>query len=293
MPEQPQGWRIVVIANVMPIAEPLIAQLRELGHDVVAWLLQRRPKAVDQPPPPWGETNDKTAPQGVNLIWARDKADLAPLLRGLEPDVVLCWGFSWKIPQEALDVPRYGAVNQHPALLPRHRGPIPLSWALRAGDPVFGVTWHRMDAELDTGPILAQTSVPILDEETTIFETGPRLLEATLGLLPQVFERLAAGDPGDPQPIEGASWGGMFEEDYAAIDWSSQTAREIHNQVRAWSFAFGMGPVQGPFAELDGKRVKVTRTLLTDPGNGSPAVETADGTIWILESEPFETDPAA
>jgi methionyl-tRNA formyltransferase len=78
----------------------------------------------------------------------------------------------------------------------------------------------------------------------------------------------------------------MFGEDYATIDWSSQTAREIHNQVRAWNFTFGMGPVQGPFAELDGKRVKVTRTSLTDPGDGSPAVDVADGKIWILESEP-------
>jgi methionyl-tRNA formyltransferase len=292
MAEQPQGWRVVVIASVTPIAEALIEQLGELGHDVVAWLMQRRPQFRDQPPPPWGETSDKTAPQGVNLIWVRDKEDLKPLLRGLEPDVLLCWGFSWKIPQEALDVPRYGAVNLHPALLPRHRGPIPLSWALREGDPVFGITWHRMDADFDTGPILAQTSIPILDEETTMFETGPRMVPAGLALLPQVFERLAAADPGEPQGIEGASCGGMFDEDYASIDWSTQTAREIHNQVRAWNYTFGMGPVEGPLAELDGKRVKVTRTLLTDPGDGSPAVETADGTIWILESEPFETAPA-
>jgi methionyl-tRNA formyltransferase len=283
---QPRGWRVVVIANVLPIVEPLIETVRGMGHDVVAWLMQRRPQLRDQPPPPWGETTDKTAPQGVNLIWVRDKDDLAPLLRGLEPDVVLCWGFSWKIPQEALDVARYGSVNQHPALLPRHRGPIPMSWALREGDSVFGITWHRMDADFDSGPILAQTSIPILDEETTMFETGPRIVPAGLELLPQVFERLAARDPGEPQGTEGASWGGMFGEDYATIDWSSQTAREIHNQVRAWNFTFGMGPVQGPIAELDGKRVKVTRTLLTDPGDGSPAVDTADGKIWILESEP-------
>jgi methionyl-tRNA formyltransferase len=119
------------------------------------------------------------------------------------------------------------------------------------------------------------------------------MIEATLGLLPRVFERLAAGDPGEPQAAEGATWAGMLEEDYATIDWSAQTAREIHNQVRAWSFAFDMGPVPGPFAELDGKRVKVKRTFLTDPGDGSPAVDTADGKIWILESEPFETDPPA
>ena len=153
MAEQLQGWRVVVMANVLPIVEPLIETVRGMGHDVVAWIMQRRPKALDLPPPPWGDIGDKTAPQGTNLIWARDKADLARLLRGLEPDVVLCWGFSWKIPQEALDVPRYGAVNQHPALLPRHRGPIPLSWALREGDDVFGITWHRMTPERERSSV--------------------------------------------------------------------------------------------------------------------------------------------
>ena len=286
MAEQPTGWRVVVIAVVLPIAEQLIETVREMGHDVVAWLLPRRPPRFhDLPPPPWGDITDRNSPQGVNVILVRDKNDLAPLLRGLEPDVVLCFGFPWKIPPEALDVPRYGFVNQHPAKLPRHRGPIPLSWALREGDSEFFITWHRMDAELDTGPILAQTSIPILDEETTIFEMGPRLIEASLSLLPRVFERLAAGDPGDPQATEGASWAGMLGEDYATIDWS-HTSREIHNQVRAWHLAFDMGPVDGPFAELDGERVKIKRTSLTDPGDGSPAHETGDGQIWILETEP-------
>ena len=78
-------------------------------------------------------------------------------------------------------------------------------------------------------------------------------------------------------------WGDL-EEDYVTIDWS-QTSREIHNQVRAWSFAFQQEP-EGPFAELDGERVKVKRTSLTDPGDGSPAHETGDGQIWILETEP-------
>ena len=278
-------WRIVVISAVLPVAEPVIASLQGMGHDVVAWLTARRPQDRDQPPPVWGEVTDKSAPQGVNLIMARDKADLAGLLRGLEPDVALCWGFGWKIPQEALDVPRHGIVNQHPAPLPRFRGPIPMSWAMREGDGEFFVTWHRMDAELDTGPILAQTSVPILDEDETIWEMGPKILEASVGLLPRVFERLEAGDPGDPQATEGASWAGYFEEDYARIDWS-KPRREIHNQVRAWHLSFDGGPVKGPFGEVDGKRVKVNRTSLSDPGDGSQSVEAGDGKIWILESEP-------
>jgi methionyl-tRNA formyltransferase len=116
---------------------------------------------------------------------------------------------------------------------------------------------------------------------------GPKMLEASIELLPRVFERLAAGEPGEPQATEGASWAGYFEEDYATVDWS-QTAREIHNQVRAWHLTFGGGPVQGPFAELDGTRVKLLRTSLTDPGDGSPAVDVGDGKIWILETEAVE-----
>ncbi len=206
--ETPKGWRIAIISMVLPVAEPLIAHLRELGHEPVAWLIARRKEGDERPLPPWGEITDSMAPKGVSLLFARDKEAVAPLLRGLEPDLVLCWGFGWKLPQEALDVPRLGSVNHHPALLPRHRGPIPLSWALRENDGTFGMTWHRMDAELDTGAILAQKTVPIEDDWTTIEEMGPTLLQAAFELLPQVFERLAAGDPGDPQPTEGVSWAG-------------------------------------------------------------------------------------
>jgi methionyl-tRNA formyltransferase len=281
------AYRIVVISAVLPVAEPLIAQLRELGHDPVAWLLPRR--SPERPPPPWGEVTDPVAPAGVSLLFARDKAAVAPLLRGLEPDVVLCWGFGWKLPQKALDVPRLGAVNHHPGLLPRHRGPIPLAWALRDGDTEFGLTWHRMDAELDTGPILAQTTVPIEDEDSTIEVIGPKLIQAALALLPRVFERLEAGDPGDPQSTEGVTWAGMFEEDYAAVDWA-QPARAIHNQVRAWMLTFGLSPVEGPIAELDGERVKLLRTSLTDPGDDARSVECGDGPIWIVEAEPVTVE---
>jgi methionyl-tRNA formyltransferase len=274
--------RIAIISNVLPVVVPLVDHLRGLGHDPAAWLLGRRP--LGKPPPPWGEVTHENAPEGVSLIFARDKEAVAPLLRGLEPDVALCWGFSWKLPQEALDVARLGSVNHHPALLPRHRGPIPLAWALREGDREFGATWHRMDAELDTGPILAQTTVPIDDDHSTIEEMGPSLLRAGFSLLPRVFERLEAGDPGDPQPGEGATWAGYFEEDYGAVDWG-QPARTIHDQVRAWRLAFEHTTVPGPIAELDGKRVKLLRTSLTDPGGDALKVDAGDGPLWVVEFE--------
>jgi methionyl-tRNA formyltransferase len=78
-----------------------------------------------------------------------------------------------------------------------------------------------MDAELDTGNILAQGSDPIRADDCDIGEFGPRLLAAAAGLLPRALERIAAGDPGDPQPAEGATWAGHFEDDdYVRVDWS-------------------------------------------------------------------------
>ncbi|HET6745708.1 MAG TPA: formyltransferase family protein, partial [Candidatus Limnocylindria bacterium] len=226
-------------------------------------------------------------PAGLDLLLPATKYAIEPLLRAYDPDLLLCWGFPWKIPLSALQVPRLGSVNCHPALLPRHRGPVPLAWALREGDGQYGVTWHRMDAELDTGAILAQATVPMEDDDFEIMVVGPRIAPVALGLLPGVLERVAAGDPGDPQPLEGASWAGHFDEDYATVDWT-QPARKIHDQVRAWAFTFGLSPVQGPIAELDGQRVRLTRTSLVDPGGDARRVETGDGPIWVLSTEPIE-----
>jgi hypothetical protein len=72
-------------------------------------------------------------------------------------------------------------VNGHPSLLPRHRGPIPVAWAIRAGDEEIGITFHRMDAELDTGPILAQRRYPLGElQPPEVFypELGPVVAEA-------------------------------------------------------------------------------------------------------------------
>ena len=283
--EPAAGWRIALISSVLPVVEQLVPFLRGLGHEPVAWLLARRDD--DRPPPPWGEITDGNAPQGLNVLLAADKWAVAPLLRGLQPDLTLCWGFPWKLPETALAAARLGSVNLHPALLPRHRGPVPLAWTLREGDASFGVTWHRMDTELDTGAILAQAAVPVEDDDCMIDSIAPKLSRAALDLLPHVLDRVAAGDPGDAQPAEGVTWAGHFGEDYAAVDWT-WPARKIHDQVRAWRLTFALSPVQGPIAQLNGERVKLLQTSLTDPGAGARRVECGDAPLWIIDSEPAE-----
>ncbi|MBA3245803.1 MAG: methionyl-tRNA formyltransferase [Actinobacteria bacterium] len=275
-----ESWRVAIVSMVAPVIERLVPVLRDLGHEprgVVTPRVERRR--------PDDALTDANIPAGLDLLFGKDRWSIEPLLRALEPDLMVCWGFPWKLPPAALEVARLGSINLHPALLPRHRGPIPLAWALREGDGRFGITWHRMDAELDTGRLLAQTSIPIEDDDVEIMDFGPKLGAAAFRLLPGVLERVAAGDPGDLQPEEGASWAGYFEDDeYARVDWL-QPARRIHDQVRAWNLTFGMGRIVAPVAELDGERVRIVRTSLRDPGGGARLIECGDGLLWLVETE--------
>ena len=269
---------------VAPIAQRLVPALRELGHEPVAVIGARRPPGERRPPAEI-ELTDEQAPPGLDVLLPNEKSRLEGLMRVYEPDVALCYGYGWKIPIEALNVPRYGSANHHPAKLPRFRGPIPFSWAFREGDTELGLTWHRMDAEFDTGNILAQSSVPLYDTDTTITDFADRVAEEAFGMLPTVLDRMAAGDPGEPQDDSQASYAGPFGEDYAAVDLAS-SAREVHNQVRAWNLTFGMYDVVAPLLELDGERLRLVRTSLDDPGNGARRIECADAPLWVLESEP-------
>ena len=97
-----------------------------------------------------------------------------------------------------------------------------------------------------------------------------------------------AGDRGDVQPEEAATYAGVFGDDYRHVDWA-QPAAEIHRQVCAWSFDFEAGS-SGPLAEIDGKTVRLVTTSLTDPRDGTLRVDTGDGPLWIIEAEPIVTD---
>lgn len=285
-------WRVAIITGVAPIATAFANAVRELGHEPVAVLTPRRRHPMPAELAVW----DATAPAGLDILVLRNKWSMEPLLRAVRPDLVLCFGFPWLIPPEALAVPRLGVLNLHPALLPRHRGPIPTSWAVRAGDATYGVTWHRMDTEFDTGNILAQAPVPMEPDDSEITVVGPRLIRAAVEILPQALERVAAGDPGDPQQATGDEpYAGWFGEDYAEIDWS-RPAAEIDRQVRAWSL-IGGSPVPGPLTTIDGRRVLVKRVRLTEPVSSEDAasdttaatrMDAADGPVWILAYEPLE-----
>jgi methionyl-tRNA formyltransferase len=270
---------VVLVSQVPRAVEGLTEMLRGLGHQVVALVCTREHGGR------YGgdfETLVRDAPAGVDVVIPARREAMAALLRTYEPDLLLCVGFPWKIPAEALEVPRLGAMNGHPSFLPDYRGPSPVSWAIRNGEHELGYTFHRMDAELDTGPILAQGTYELGDAQS-YEELEAGLVPLIVRLLPEALARMEAGDPGDPQRGEG-SYHTFFEPEYVRIDWSKPSA-EIERQVRAWRFASRRdGFERGALAELDGDEVRVLRVSQT-PGAG-PVVETGDGKLWIVETEP-------
>jgi methionyl-tRNA formyltransferase len=268
--------KVVLVSQAPPAAHGLTALLRGHGHEPVALLCSRENAGR------YGDEFSRhviDAPEGLDVVIPARRDRIAPLLRLYEPDLLLCLGFPWKIPPDALAVPRLGCVNGHPSLLPRHRGPMPVAWAIRNGESEIGFTFHRMDADLDTGPILAQAPIELADEHSWE-ELEPKLVDVVGELLPRALARVEAGDPGDVQEGE-ATYDPMFEPEYARID-LAWTREDVYRQVRAWRFT-GMLEGRGALTELDGKTVRVLRASL-EPIDG-PALACADGPLWIHELE--------
>ena len=273
--------RVVLTTRILPVALGFDAVLRGAGHEPVGLLTIRDTENR------YGSEFTLDAllrglPPELDVVIPSARAQIAPLLASLEPDLVLCMGFPWKIPPDALAVPRRGWLNGHPSLLPRHRGPVPVAWAIRNGDAEVGVTFHRMDAELDTGPILAQASFP-LGEYTVPNELYERMGPVVMETLATALARLVAGDEGTVQP-EGGGYESFLGDDDARLD-PSRPALELHRLVWAWRYAVPVGELNGALVELGGETVRVLASSLTEV-EGARRLECADGPLWLVEVEP-------
>jgi len=124
---------------------------------------------------------------GLPLIyWQRGcEAEIAAKLAVISPDLVIMSCFPWKITEPLLDIPASGWWNLHPSLLPAYRGPTPLFWQARAGEVQTGISLHQVAASLDSGPIIGQHTVSMLDFqrydlEIELAQQGANLIEQAL-----------------------------------------------------------------------------------------------------------------
>jgi methionyl-tRNA formyltransferase len=247
--------------------------------------------AVTQPDRPAGRGNvlqqspvkKVAAAAGVAVLQPEKlrKPEAFEALRALQPDVIVVAAFGQLLRQNVLDVPRFGCINVHASLLPRWRGAAPIQAAIRAGDAQTGITIMRMDAGLDTGPVLGQRAIPISPDET-----GERLHDklAALGgsLLLEVLRPYLQGEllPA-PQDDSRQTYAPMLKKEDGAIDWT-QPAAAIERQVRAFH------PWPGTFTTWAGQTLKVLPGGAANlpcvlPGTAAPGavIQAAPGQIAV------------
>jgi methionyl-tRNA formyltransferase len=189
-------------------------------------------------------------------------AQAQALLEHFRADVIVVAAYGLILPRPVLELPRDGAINIHASLLPRWRGATPIQRALLAGDRHTGVSIMQMDAGIDTGPVLMQAEIPILEDDT-MGTLRDRLAELGAKLIVQALDALQAGViKATPQSAEGVTYAAKLEKREARVDWR-KGALTVNRQVRA------LNPSPGADARARGVELKIWRCA-TAAGRGNP-----------------------
>jgi methionyl-tRNA formyltransferase len=271
---------------------PALQALGEEGHDLVA--------VVTQPDRPAGRG------RGVAMSAVKEEAirEMVPVLqpekargeeflaqiRALEPDLSVVVAYGQILKPEVLDLPRFGSVNIHGSLLPELRGAAPVQWAIIRGHEVTGVTIMRMEAGLDSGPMLLRVEEPIGPEETGS-ELAARLAEVGAEALVEALALLEDGQlVPEVQDHSKATYAPKLDRETARLDWSLPAA-ELARWIR------GLDDVPGAWSPL-GERgpVKLFRPRV-ETGGGEPGavidvdaegvlIACGDGAVRVREVQP-------
>jgi methionyl-tRNA formyltransferase len=215
--------------------------------------------------------------------YPEDAAAARAALAAAAPEVMVVAAYGLLLPAWALGLPARGCLNIHGSLLPRWRGAAPIQRAIEAGDAETGITVMRMEAGLDTGPMLLSEAEAIRPDDTS---AGLHDRLAALGAR-LIVQALRSPDlPATPQPAEGVTYAHKIDKAEARIDWRDG-ALAIERRVRAFD------PFPGASFALDGEMVKVWRAAVADaagaPGTVLPApsgvlrVACGDGALDLLQ----------
>jgi methionyl-tRNA formyltransferase len=258
-----QGFRIVFCGIPSDYGTAFLLHLLEEDANVVAAVASTR----------WQRTHPKPdliariaghLGRPVEVAADINAESFTRCLREYAPDVVVMASFDQIARAEVLAIPRLGWLNIHPSLLPRHRGPEPIYWAIAHGDRESGITLHWAVERVDAGPILEQRAVPILPADTAgtlckrLVATGLEALDATL-------VRLAAGDTHGRLPdLAGGSYDPPVRP--AQLD-LQQPFADLERSVRAGQ------PDQRPVVTWKGKELFVVGVRRLEDRGGRPVGE--------------------
>ena len=222
---------------------------------------------VTQPDKPKGRGKKMVAPvvkekaleKGIEVVQPdKIKApEFVSRLMEYQPDVIVVVAFGRILPQEILDIPKYGCINVHGSLLPKYRGAGPIQWSIINGEEKTGVTTMYMAKGLDSGDMILQKEMEI-DENDTYGSLSRRMSYIGADLLDCTLEKLLDGTaPRIEQRHTEATVAPMITKEMERIDWSKPAA-DIRNLIR------GLNPQPGAYTLYQDDMLKIWNAALTD-----------------------------
>ena len=217
------------------------------------------------------------------------KDEAVQKFKELRPDLFAVASFGLMLPKWSLEVPTVGAINVHPSLLPKYRGPSPIQWAILNGEDRTGITIMKIVEKMDAGNIIYQEEASIKADDNTI-TLSARLSEKASEILPEIIDniKLYGLMKGIEQNSEEATYTPIITKDMGKIDWSKK-GTQIVRQVRAFvpwptAYTFLNDVLFKIFdAEIDILHRDTLPGTVFDKNRDGILVATVDGSILVKE----------
>jgi methionyl-tRNA formyltransferase len=268
----------IVVNGQQAFGAEVLKALVDRGEDVVAVLCA--PDREGRPPDPLKEAAT-AAGIPVRQPESFEHPGAADELAELRPDLMVMAFVTLFVPEQVLNTPTHGSIQYHPSLLPRHRGPSAINWAIIEGERTTGLSIFWPDDGLDTGPVLLTREVTIEDDDTLgslyFDKLFPMGVEAMVESVDLVRDGRA---PKIVQDDEQATYESWCRKADVEIDWS-RSAPDVHNLIR------GADPRPGAWTTVGGDEVQLldARRVEGDPGAPPGAVLEVDGDQLVVAAE--------
>jgi methionyl-tRNA formyltransferase len=272
----------IVVNGQQAFGAEVLKALMERGEDVVAVFCA--PDKEGRPRDPLAEAADEAGIPVHQPASFKDE-ETARQIAALEPDLMVMAFVTLIVPESVLNIPTHGSIQYHPSILPRHRGPSAINWAIIQGDTTTGLSVFWPDEGLDTGPVLLTKEVAIEDDDTLGSLYFDKLFPMGVEAMVESVDLVRDGEaPKIVQDEALATYEGWCGHDQARIDWT-QPARQVHDLIR------GCTPRPGAWTTLAGEEIGINGSQPAT-GEGRPGevltvgddgfvVATANGAVTV------------
>ena len=240
----------IVVHGQQAFGKSVLEALLERGENVIAVYCAPDPKQGGRPDPLKEAALTRHLPVYQPRSF-RNKPEVWEEFAQLKADLCVMAYVTLFIPEEMLHLPTHGTIQYHPSLLPRHRGPSSINWPIIWGETQTGLSIFWPDNGLDTGPILLQKAVEILDTDTLGSLYFDRLYPLGVTAMLEAVDLVRAGQaPRIVQDETQATYEGWCKAENVPIDWH-KPLQEVWNLIR------GADPQPGAWTTHDGASVQI------------------------------------